>query len=152
MKRLHFDNATIASVSTLVRYHYVTPVDDSSVVKHLLSKLGEKTLTKLFEVMKGDSRAKQSFCLERVPVVDAMKIRMYEIINNNECYSQADLAVDGNDVAAAGFSGKEIGKALEKLLMMVMDNQVENSKPALEKVMSDPTFTAEITLKTNNII
>lgn len=152
MKRLHFDNATIASVSTLVRYHYVTPVDDSSVVKHLLSKLGEKTLTKLFEVMKGDSRAKQSFCLERVPVVDAMKIRMYEIINNNECYSQADLAVDGNDVAAAGFSGKEIGKALEKLLMMVMDNKVENSKPALEKVMSDPTFTAEITLKTNNII
>ncbi|MBQ8568069.1 MAG: HD domain-containing protein [Oscillospiraceae bacterium] len=137
MKRLRFDNETIRNVSEIIKYHYVTPVDDHVVVKRLLSKLGEKNLGKLIEVMKGDSRAKQSFCLERVAVLDSMKIRVYEIINNNECYSLKQLAVNGTDAENAGLSGKEIGSALEYLLSGVIDNRFENTREALLAALSD---------------
>lgn len=137
MKRLRFDNETIKNVSEIIKYHYVTPVDDSIVVKRLLSKLDEKNLGRLIEVMKGDSRAKQSFCLERVAVLDSMKIRMYEIINQGECYSLKQLAVNGTDAENAGLSGKEIGELLQHLLSGVIENRLENSREALLKEISE---------------
>lgn len=131
MRRLHFDNETISHVSTLIKYHYITPVDDKRVVKHLISILGYKYFSKLAEVMKGDSRAKQSFCLERVNILECMKLKAYEIADNHECCTLHDLAVNGNDLAEMGFEGKSIGKALEKLLSMVIDEKLPNEKSAL---------------------
>lgn len=45
-----------------------------------------------------------------------------------------DLLVDGNDLICLGFVGKEIGKALNDLLDLVMRDKVENKKEDLLRV------------------
>lgn len=135
MRRLKFDNKTIDIVSCLIKYHYVTPVDDKIVVKKLLWEIGEKNLGKLIEVIKGDSRAKQSFCLEKLNVLDAMKIRMYDVIRSGECYNENMLALKGDEIAEEGFSGKEIGDALHDLVEMVIEGRVKNEKAELMKAL-----------------
>ena len=131
MQRLHFDKETIKNVSVLIKYHYITPVDDKRVVKHLLSVLELNNFLKLTEVMKGDSRAKQSFCLERVNILDSMKYLAYDVVNNKECYSLRQMAVNGNDLEKIGFEGRAVGDALDKLLNMVIDEKISNNKEAL---------------------
>ncbi len=131
MQRLRFDKETTKNVCTLIKYHYVTPVDDNRVVKHLISTMGLGMFTKLAEVMKGDSRAKQSFCLERVNILDAMKFRAYEIVNNGECCSLSTLAVKGGDLEAIGYEGRKVGEALDRLLNLVIDEKLPNEKAAL---------------------
>ncbi|MGN0665807.1 MAG: CCA tRNA nucleotidyltransferase [Huintestinicola sp.] len=131
MQRLRFDKATTDTVCRLIKYHYITPVDDKRVVKRLISILGFDDFNRLAEVMKGDSRAKQSFCLERVSILDDMKIRAYEISANKECCTLRDLAINGNDLSDIGMEGKAIGETLEKLLVMVIEEKIINNREVL---------------------
>lgn len=131
MQRLKFDKETTKNVCALIKYHYITPVNDRRVVKRLMSVLGLEMFCKLIEVMKGDSRAKQSFCLERVSTLDEMKCDAYEILAAGECCFLSDLAVKGNDLEDIGFEGKAIGEALEKLLNMVIDGKLPNERAEL---------------------
>lgn len=131
MKRLHFDKETIKNTVSLIKYHYITPVDDKRVVKHLISTLGLPMFLKLTEVMKGDSRSKQSFCLERVNILDAMKYLAYDIVNRGECCTLHELAVKGSDLENIGFEGRAVGAALDELLNMVIDEKLPNDKEIL---------------------
>ncbi|MCM1525117.1 MAG: HD domain-containing protein [Ruminococcus sp.] len=131
MRRLRFDNETVRRVCELIKFHYVTPVADKKVVKRLLSALGIEQFVRLTEVVKGDSRAKQSFCLERVGILDSMKYLAYEAVNNGECFSLSSLAVNGDDLGAAGITGREAGDTLGFLLGSVIGGELENEKKAL---------------------
>lgn len=131
MKRLRFDNQTVKNVCSLIKYHYITPVDDRRVVRRMLSVMGLDMLEKLTEVMKGDSRAKQEFCIERVNTLDAMKRTAVSITEASECCTLSALEINGRDLEGIGLSGKAIGSTLEKLLDMVMDETVPNEKEAL---------------------
>ncbi len=141
MQRLRFDKETTKNVCALIKYHYITPVDDKRVVKHLISVMGVDMFNKLAEVMKGDSRAKQEFCLERVNTLDAMKRRAVEAAD--ECCTLSDLAVKGNDLEAIGLSGREIGSALEKALDMVIDEELPNEKEAILEAVQRDDFLSE---------
>ena len=131
MERLHFNGETVRNVTELIKYHYVTPIESKRVVRRLVSVMGMEQFIRLIEVMKGDNRAKQSFCLERIPVLDGMKIIAYEIVRSDECFSLRQLAVNGNDIAALGISGRQIGETLDKLLSKVIDEELPNEKEAL---------------------
>ena len=55
-----------------------------------------------------------------------------KILAQNSCFSLRDLAVNGNDLLEAGFlPGPQIGKTLNTLLAMVVDQQLPNDKDAL---------------------
>lgn len=49
------------------------------------------------------------------------------------CLTVGGLAVDGNDLAAVGFRGRDIGNALQFLLEQVTDGKTENKKEPLMK-------------------
>ncbi len=140
LRRMHFDNETIRNVSELIKFHYITPIDDKRVVKRLISVLGLEMFIKLTEVMKSDSRAKQSFCLERVNTLDTMKFRAYEIVNDGECYSLNSLEIKGSDLEQLGFVGKNIGEALNTLLNMVIDEKLPNDRNVLIEAARDFSF------------
>ena len=131
LKRMKFPANTIKRVEKLVRSHCITPSDDRKIVRRLLSKVGEEDIFLLAEVMKGDNRAKQSFCLERVQTIDSMKKRAEEIIAENQCFKLSNLAVSGNNMLALGLKGAEIGKALNFLLDAVISEKAENSRESL---------------------
>lgn len=133
LHRLKYPNDVAERISQLIKYHYVTPIDDKNVVTELLAVLGEDDFFKLTEMMKGDSRAKQSFCFERVDVLKKMQEKAREIIENNDCYTLAQLAVNGNDIISLGASGKKIGTVLNALLEEVIGGKVGNNRDELLK-------------------
>ena len=74
-------------------------------------------------------------------------VRAFEdIIEENECFSLKDLAVNGNDLIKVGVKqGKEVGKILNMLLNEVIDEKLKNEKDALlEKVKSYIKQNAEV--------
>lgn len=126
LRHMRFPNSTIERVSKLIKYHYVTPLDDHKVVRKLLSALGEEDFTLLIELMKGNNRAKHSSCFERIHTLEAMQAKAKKIIEEHQCISVADLAVSGSDMITAGYSGSDIGNILNVLLEAVMEDKVEN--------------------------
>lgn len=54
----------------------------------------------------------------------------------NDVYSLKYLAVNGNDIAEAGFEGEEIGNILNELLDMVMREDIKNNKEDLLSAVS----------------
>ncbi len=133
MRRLRYSNETVDSVSELVKYHYITPLDDKTVVKRILSIMGASGFFRLTELMKGDSRAKQSSCFERVQILESMEEIAHSVIAAKECTSISQLSVNGKDIAALGALGKEIGDILENLLSLVIEGKIDNTKNELLK-------------------
>jgi tRNA nucleotidyltransferase (CCA-adding enzyme) len=134
LRRLKYPNETINTVSELVKYHYITPVRDEVVVKRLLATVGKKNFFKLTDVMKGDSRAKQGFCFERVQVLESMEKIAENIISSKECISISQLDINGTDIANLGAEGRQIGDVLGNLLSLVIDGRVDNVKSKLVEV------------------
>lgn len=54
-----------------------------------------------------------------------------EILSGGECYSLAGLAVNGKDLADAGFSGKALGRELDRLLGLVCSGELSNDREML---------------------
>ena len=131
LQRLHYSSEVISCVSTLIKYHYVTPVDDRIVVKQLLSKLGKDCFFKLTAVIKGDSRAMQSFCFERVQILESMEKKANEIINNKECINVSQLLINGYDIIMLGAEGPKVGDVLNALLSAVIDEKIPNERERL---------------------
>jgi len=48
--------------------------------------------------------------------------------NKGTCIKLSDLVIDGKDVAAAGYTGKEIGRILSDLLEEVMSGELDNNR------------------------
>ena len=57
--------------------------------------------------------------------------KIEKIIVASECFSLKDLAVNGDDLSALGFSGKELGEELFRLLDHVIDTPEDNNKKTL---------------------
>ena len=60
--------------------------------------------------------------------------KLREILRSGECWQLSDLAVDGGDMIGLGYSGKEIGDELERLLDHVIDNPADNKNELLCKL------------------
>ena len=54
-----------------------------------------------------------------------------ELKAEDACLGLKDLAVNGNDLMALGYRGKEIGTCLGALLEQVVDERLPNEKEAL---------------------
>lgn len=130
MRRLKFDNNTIEKVVELVRYHSFHIEENKKSIKELLNKIEVEQFMRLLEVKKTINRSQNEMCsnivLKQICSVEKL---VQEILNNNECYTLKDLAVDGNDLISIGYkSGKAIGYALNKLLMLVVNDDIKNDK------------------------
>ena len=133
MKRLRFDNETRNNVVELVYYHDATLELGKKYVKRWLNKIGEKQFRRLLEVRKADIRGQKSNCdLSRIEKIDNIEELLEEVLQEDECFSLKDLAVNGNDLISIGYkANKELGYALNKLLQLVIDGDCDNEKDKL---------------------
>ena len=81
-------------------------------------------------------RADASACDPERPVDEeyfsSLESMAREIIEEEQCFSLKNLAVNGDDLIAAGFApGRELGTALTILLDKVMNEELPNEKEAL---------------------
>jgi tRNA nucleotidyltransferase (CCA-adding enzyme) len=62
---------------------------------------------------------------------DGIQPLLAEILAENACLSVKDLAVNGHDLMALGFQGREIGEMLDGLLAQVLEETLPNQREDL---------------------
>lgn len=134
MKRLRFDNETRNNVVELVYYHDATFEVGKKYVKRWLNKIGEKQFRRLLEVRKADIKGqKPDYEKSRIEKVDNIESILEEILQEQECFSLKDLAINGNDVKKTMNlkEGKDVGYWLNEILKRVMDGELKNNRDDL---------------------
>lgn len=133
MKRLRFDNETRNNVVELVYYHDATFEVGKKYVKRWLNKIGEEQFRRLLEVRKADILGqKPDYEQSRIDKVDNIEKILEEVLQEDECFSLKDLAVNGKDLMDIGYkAGKELGNTLNELLQLVIDGECPNEKEKL---------------------
>ena len=137
LKDLKFSNEIVAYTTQLVSYHefnFDSDVHPKVAVKELLNKIGETQLRRLITLQKCDLVGQYLYLTDnrRSCFVQMAKDCLDEVIGNDECYSLKQLAVNGDDLIAAGVpQGKEVGIVLNSLLGMVTNDVIENNREIL---------------------
>lgn len=131
MKRLRFDNETRNNVVELVYYHDATFEVGKKYVKRWLNKIGEKQFRRLLEVRKADIKGqKPDYEKSRIEKVSNIESIIEDILQEQECFSLRDLAVNGNDVKKTMNlkEGKDVGHWLNEMLKRVIDGELKNNR------------------------
>lgn len=127
--RLKAPNALRQRVVFLIAHHMDHLIPDKKILRRQLSRHGEEALWQLLSLQKAD------FCSKGVtgkdPHFGEIEELILEIVAENACLSIRDLAVNGHDLMALGFSGTDIGKTLKALLDAVLDERLPNEKESL---------------------
>ena len=131
LTRLRYDRKTINRVSFLVGNHDFEPPETKIQLKHHLKNKTPEDIRTLLTIKKSD-RGALSEKYRDISQGTAQTLEwLSEIENNRECCTLKELAVTGNDLLNAGFSGEEIGEKLDLLLNAVIEEKAENNKSCL---------------------
>lgn len=135
MKRLRFDNNTRKRVVELVQYHDATIPVGKKYAKKWLDKIGEEQFRRLLKLKKADNKAQNVLLSnERIKEICEIEALIDEILQEQECFSLKDLAIDGNDIIQLGIpEGTEVGKVLRNILDKVINNEIENETEVLKR-------------------
>lgn len=136
MKRLRFPAKQTELVKTIIYYHSDANYTEKSV-KRRVSKLGQKGFDLLLNLQCADNSAKHDFCRQRLEGFEKWRSYAKSLEEKNACICLRDLAVNGNDIKALGFCGADIGRVLQNLLGLVMDERIENDYDALISAARD---------------
>lgn len=136
LRRLKFDNDTIAKVSRTVLYHDHKMALTAKSVRRGIHKVGEDIFPNLFPVKQADICAQSDFRRREKEEELAALRRIYEEIQEKkQCVSLKELAVDGSDLIALGMKpGKEIGDMLAWLLDAVLEEPELNTREKLTEM------------------
>ena len=129
LKRFKVSNEIYDKVTTLIYYHQGVENVDNIRIKRWLAKIGEDYTKALFQVRIADLYAHNPEKIGyEVKRLNSLLSELAETIAAGEAFKLSDLAVNGNDLLALGYQGKEIGKKLNEILMLVVDDQLHNTK------------------------
>lgn len=124
LHRLKFDNDTISQVCRFVRAHDERPKLSDYAVRKVVSELGKENMPTLFAVKRADTLAQSMYQRsEKLAYIDRFEQLYQDIIDQNQCVSKKDLAINGRDLIAIGMKpGKELGGVLDTLYDEVLQN------------------------------
>ncbi len=149
--RLKLPKKEIQLVSHLIRHHmfYYQKVWNDSTVKRFIRKVGKDNLALLFELRKADRLGKGKVKItENNDDLEELAARIATIMEKNECLDLKDLKISGTDLMERTNlkPGPLIGKTLNHLLELVMQNPELNKKEVLvsyaEKYLTKNHFTS----------
>ncbi len=138
LRRLKFDNDTIRKVTKIVRFHDQEVGASPGAVRRAVNRTGEDIFRMLFSVKRADILAQSDYLrkekLEKLTYIQAL---YEEICQKHECMNLKDLAVTGTDLIALGIPpGKEIGRILNQLLEIVLEDPGRNTKEELLRTLT----------------
>ncbi len=129
LHRLRFDTKTIDTVCLLVKEHMIREVPN---VKRFINRVSVENLDKLFELQIADIRA----CAPPHDISHILNTQkeVEKILTEKQPLTVKDLKIDGYDLIAMGMQpGKQMGKMLNDLLELVLDNPKLNERNTLLK-------------------
>ena len=134
--RLKYDRNTVETVTELIFWHDADIQPHRKNVKRWLNRIGEKRLRQLLEVKRADAMAHAAgYGQKKANKLTKILTLVNEIIEQRQCFSLKDLAVNGDDLIALGIpEGVKVGIILNRLMNMVIDERVENDKAKLLEI------------------
>ncbi len=121
LKRLKTDNKTYQETSFLIEHYYHLIALDNIDMRFNLNKMGKTMFAKLLRFQFYVEHIDKSYYELCLSTLDYIK-------ENNLPYQLKDLAIDGNDIKKFGFIDEEISIQLNKILSLVIKNQLLNTK------------------------
>lgn len=118
-------------VTTLIAQHMTKIEPEKRAVRRALSRLGKPMLEDLLKLQQADMSSKGTGIGAEFAQFSEITALIAQIESENACLTRKDLAVNGNDLVALGFSGRQIALTLEALLSEVLDERIPNEKQAL---------------------
>ena len=132
LKSLRFPNSFIETVYKIILLHDMYPDGNKKTVARFCSKYSPDIIKLTLELMRGDTAGKNpEFAEEQFDSYHLAEKQIDEIIESNLCLKVSDLDINGKDVTAEGFSGKEIGTVLNTILELVIEEKITNKKEIL---------------------
>ncbi len=132
LRTMKYDNKTRDLVSAVIRYKNEKFLSDPISVKKNLNLMGMQVfqLTLAYK----EAVAKTEEAREELQKINEIKETVKEIVEKDEPYCLAQLAVNGRDLMDAGIAqGEALGKELAKLLDAVIVDPSMNTKEELLK-------------------
>ena len=133
MRRMKCSNETINKVTAMIRYHAFRFYDIKTDIKKLLNTVGEEYFFDILSLIEADNISKGALKDSR-GYYRYIRKTAQDILDSGECYSMAQLAVDGNDLMSMGYDGVSIGKELDQLLFRVIEGYLPNDRSLLLRV------------------
>lgn len=149
MKRLRFDNDTKNKVVTLVTFHDSPITVNSNILpdrkrlKKIMSQIGKELIFDLIHIKFCDNSAQNPKYYRGDEFYNKTYDMINEVLNEQECFSIKDLKINGNDLIAMGYKGKEIGKILDNVLENVINENIKNNYDEIcDYLSSNPTHSS----------
>ncbi len=132
-RRFKFDRNTMDRVCNLIKYHDDRFPANPRTIRRAMNRVGVSEFPFLMEVRYADTMAQSEFHREeKLQLIEDTKKLYNEIIDNKDCVTIKELAVNGKDLIALGINpGKQIGEILSLMLADVIDEPEHNSKEYL---------------------
>ncbi len=114
LRRLKFDNDTVARVRAYIKYHDYGIEPTSRAVRRAVRKIGEESFGGVLEIKRADCLAQSMYMRkEKLAELDRVCELYSEILDSKQCVSLKSLEISGSDLIALGVpQGKEIGRRL----------------------------------------
>jgi tRNA nucleotidyltransferase (CCA-adding enzyme) len=130
LRRLKAPTALRERVVFLIGQHMTPLLPDRKLLKRRLSKFGAEAVFQLLQLQRGDFGGK-GVTGETTDFDQVLSI-LRQILEENACLTLKDLKISGKDLMTLGMKpGPELGKCLEYLLALVLDEQLPNEADAL---------------------
>lgn len=132
---LKLDNNTVRLTTMLVENVGLQIEPSECSVRWALNRFGKDNLLLILENQENIILAKEQVI--GMPLGNArnhigrLRTMIDLIVRRGDCYTIAGLAVTGNDIMALGFTGPAVGKKLNELLEMVIENPEMNNRQTL---------------------
>ncbi len=126
LKNLKADNRLkdeVLSLNALLQEEFPK---EKVAIKRALCRYGEDILEKGFSL----------FSILKKTDTRAAKEMFEEILNNGEPYRLCHLKIGGDDIASAGYKGREIGEIFDLLLSRVWEDPSLNTREKLLKIIT----------------
>ena len=134
LRRLKAPNDLRERVVFLIDKHMTPLTPDKKLLRRRLARYGWENVSDLLALQWADFGSKG--VIGDGPDFDLVDELLTQIMEEESCLSLKELAVNGHDLMALGYTGKEIGKLLNQLLEQVLEERLPNDKEALLKYLS----------------
>ena len=140
LNRLKSDRETRDRVCMLIKHHDLVFQNDKKLLKKWMNRYTPEMLIEILHIKRADNFATGNMSEELATKFDETEAAIREILEEQQCFSLKDLAIDGRDVIAiasgqgksrAAGQGRWIGETLQQLLDEVIDGALPNEKEAL---------------------
>ena len=132
MARLHFEKALRDRIRAQLACFDDMFRPERAAIHKEMARLGAETVQNLLYTKQADNAAKAPAGLERAQALWHEAQKIYdELISEGACCSIHELKISGEDLAALGYHGREIGAVLARLLDEVASEKLKNTPAAL---------------------